>query len=274
MKNIFELRENEVMENDVDELMDNEISMFLEKVNVIPENNRTQFRNWVKIYKMLNYDIFEDLKVQKVYRFNKCGAVIQLNYKGQIEYDFLAFDENDMTVTVMGIKDDKVKKEYVRRLLIPKNSEEALMYAKAPMDEEMLLSLGKTFKDLQDNKAKFDVTDKLAKYLELNVDIKEEKKIESKKVAKEEKKIESKKVAKVEKPVVEKKVEKVQEGKKEVKVEKHVVYGTIDAVKAVREGRLNEAVMMLDKHVYSHVDNLNLRKEMIKTFIRGFQDRF
>ena len=262
MKNIFELRENEVMENDVDELMDNEISMFLEKVKAIPENNRTQFRNWVKIYKMLNYDIFEDLKVQKVYRFNKCGAVIQLNYKEQIEYDFLAFDENDMTVTVMGIKDDKVKKEYVRRLLIPKNSEEALMYAKAPMDEEMLLSLGKTFKDLQDNKAKFDVTDKLAKYLELDVEVKEEKKTESKKGVK------------VEKPVVEKKVEKVQEEKKEVKVEKPVVYGTIDAVKAVREGRLNDAIMMLDKHVYSHVDNLNLRKEMIKTFIRGFQDRF
>lgn len=274
MKNIFELRENEVMENDVDELMDNEISMFLEKVKVIPENNRTQFRNWVKIYKMLNYDIFEDLKVQKVYRFNKCAAVIQLNYKGQIEYDFLAFDENDMTVTVMGIKGDKVKKEYVRRLLIPKNSEEALMYAKAPMDEEIIMNIGKSFKDLQDNKAKFDITDKLAKYLELNVEVKEEKKVESKKAVKEEKKVESRKVAKVEKPVVEKKVEKVQEGKKEVKVEKPVVYGTIDAVKAVREGRLNEAIMMLDKHVYSHVDNLNLRKEMIKTFIRGFQDRF
>ena len=274
MKNIFELRENEVMENDVDELMDNEISMFLEKVNAIPENNRTQFRNWVKIYKMLNYDIFEDLKVQKVYRFNKCAAVIQLNYKGQIEYDFLAFDENDMTVTVMGIKGDKVKKEYVRRLLIPKNSEEALMYAKAPMDEEIIINIGKSFKDLQDNKAKFDITDKLAKYLELNVEVKEEKKTESKKAVKVEKKIESKKAVKVEKPVLEKKVEKVQEGKKEVKVEKPVVYGTIDAVKAVREGRLNEAIMMLDKHVYSHVDNLNLRKEMIKTFIRGFQDRF
>lgn len=270
MKNIFELRENEVMENDVDELMDNEISMFHEKVKAIPENNRTQFRNWVKIYKMLNYDIFEDLKVQKVYRFNKCAAIMQLNYKGQVEYDFLAFDENDMTVTVMGIKDNKVKKEYVRRLLIPKNSDEALMYAKAPINEEALKSIGKTFKDLQDNKAKFDATDKLAKYLELNVDVKEEKKIESKKVVK------------VEKPVVEKKVEEVQEEKKEVKVEKKeivkvekpVVYGTVDAVKAVKEGRLNEAIMMLDKYVYNHVDNLNLRKEMIKTFIRGFQDRF
>ena len=244
MKNIFDLRENEVMENDVDELMDNEISMFHEKVKAIPENNRTQFRNWVKIYKMLNYDIFEDLKVQKVYRFNKCAAIIQLNYKGQVEYDFLAFDENDMTVTVMGIKDNKVKKEYVRRLLIPKNSDEALMYAKAPIDEEELKSIGKTFKDLQDNKVKFDVTDKLAKYLELNVNVKEEKK---------EVKVEKKEIVKEEKPVI---------------------YGTIDAVKAVKEGRLNEAIMMLDKYVYSHVDNLNLRKEMIKTFIRGFQDRF
>ena len=48
----FELNVNETLEYDVDDLMETTIFKFHEDIKDIPEEERLQFRNWLKIYKI------------------------------------------------------------------------------------------------------------------------------------------------------------------------------------------------------------------------------
>ena len=65
-KNEIKLYENEVLEYDVDDLIEEELKDFHNKIKNIKEDEMLQFKNWMKIYKTLNYDIFEGLTINKI----------------------------------------------------------------------------------------------------------------------------------------------------------------------------------------------------------------
>ena len=214
------MADEKVVKYDVDHYMDKQLSMFQEIVKGIEEDKIKQFRNWVKLFKTLNYDIIEGLEVRNVYRFSKYSAVVELEFNKKTEYDFIAFNEEEMSVTVMTVKGGQVDKHVTKRLLIPTTVEEALMYIESEVDNDIIDSLAITYKKLMDDKNKFKISDGLNKYILPKVDFKidynkEEKKVE---VKQETKKEEKKVVAKQEtKKVEEKKVVAKQETKKEEK---------------------------------------------------------
>ena len=220
LNNNIKLNENEVVKYDVDHYMDKQLSMFQEIVKGIEEDKIKQFRNWVKLFKTLNYDIIEGLEVRNVYRFSKYSAVVELEFNKKTEYDFIAFNEEEMSVTVMTVKGGQVDKHVTKRLLIPTTVEEALMYIESEVDNDIIDSLAITYKKLMDDKNKFKISDGLNKYILPKVDFKidynkEEKKVE---VKQETKKVEEKKVeVKQETKKEEKKVVAKQETKKEEK---------------------------------------------------------
>jgi hypothetical protein len=219
LNNNIKLNENEVVKYDVDHYMDKQLSMFQEIVKGIEEDKIKQFRNWVKLFKTLNYDIIEGLEVRNIYRFNKSSAVVELEFNKKTEYDFIAFNEKEMSVTVITVKGGQVDKHVVKRLLIPTTVEEALMYVESEVDNVIIDSLAITYKELMNDKNKFKISDGLNRYILPKVDFKidykkEEKKVEVKQeTKKEEKKVEVKQETKKE----EKKVEVKQETKKEEK---------------------------------------------------------
>ena len=154
MKNYkLNLKENEEMMFDVDEMMEQELVKFKDSIKGIKEFNR--FNIWTKVYKMLNYDIIDDLKVEEVYKFNDTAAVIKLSFRGKVEYDFLNLNPKSMTVGCMNVRDDKVRPYVVRRLLVPQTVEEALMYAKSPLPEEGIKTIKETLDELTKNGSKY-----------------------------------------------------------------------------------------------------------------------
>ena len=193
LNNNIKLNENEVVKYDVDHYMDKQLSMFQEIVKGIEEDKIKQFRNWVKLFKTLNYDIIEGLEVRNVYRFSKYSAVVELEFNKKTEYDFIAFNEEEMSVTVMTVKGGQVDKHVTKRLLIPTTVEEALMYIESEVDNDIIDSLAITYKKLMDDKNKFKISDGLNKYILPKVDFKidynkEEKKVEVKQETKKEEK--------------------------------------------------------------------------------------
>ena len=159
MKNYkLNLKENEEMMFDVDEMMEQELVKFKDSIKGIKEFNR--FNIWTKVYKMLNYDIIDDLKVEEVYKFNDTAAVIKLSFRGKVEYDFLNLNPKSMTVGCMNVRDDKVRPYVVRRLLVPQTVEEALMYAKSPLPEEGIKTIKESLDELTKNGSKYIVKPK------------------------------------------------------------------------------------------------------------------
>ena len=218
LNNNIKLNENEVVKYDVDHYMGKQLSMFQEIVKGIEEDKIKQFRNWVKLFKTLNYDIIEGLEVRNIYRFSKYSAVVELEFNKKSEYDFIAFNEEEMSVTVMTVKDGQVDKHVIKRLLIPTTVEEALMFVESEIDNDIIDSLAITYKKLMNDKNKFKISDGLNNYILPKVDFKIDYKKEKKVVAKQETKKEEKKVeVKQETKKEEKKVEVKQEIKKEEK---------------------------------------------------------
>ena len=198
LNNNIVVRDNEVVKYDVDHYMDKQLSTFHEIVKSIEEDKMKQFRNWVKIFKILNYDIIDNLEVKNIYRFNKYSAVVELEFNKKLEYDFIVFDENEFTVSVMNVKDGQVNKHVVRRILVPKTVDEALMYLESEIENETIDSLAITYKDLMKSKDKYKLSDGLSKHLLSKVEFNiKETKPENKPVEKKETK-----------PVVNKPVEK------------------------------------------------------------------
>ena len=195
------LKNNEELIVDCDDLMEQELVKFMEATKDIEETDLTLFDNWVNIYKLLNYDIIENLSVDKVYKFNSNCAVIELTFRNVKEYDFLSFNSEDMTVSCMNVKDDAVRNYIVRRLLVPQTTEEALSFAKVNMVEEAMKKLQITINELKSKGANYEVklNDSLVK-----VEVKEE-------TTTEEPKAEEVKEEKVEEPEAEEDEEETEE---------------------------------------------------------------
>lgn len=256
-KNEIKLYENEVLEYDVDDLIEEELKDFHNKIKNIKEDEMLQFKNWMKIYKSLNYDIFEGLTISKIYRFNKFSAIVELTFNKEKEYDLLAVNEEDKTVGVMNVKNGSVKKKVIRRLLLPETPEEALMYASSEMDSDTLESIGQTIKEIETNGDKYDVTKKVGKYLGLNVkENKKEKKVETKK---ENKSVEKPKVEK-EKVVVDNKVET-----KEVEEEIDEMY----IVNLIRNNKKKEAIKLLNNVLYKNVEEKFIKEILVNQFLQN-----
>ena len=155
------LKDNEELIVDCDDLMEQELVKFHESIKGLTLKEARKFENWIKVYKLLNYDIIDGLEVNKVYRFSKFAAVIELTFRGHKEYDLLNLNPETMTVAVMNVKEKSVRPYIVRRLLIPHTVEQALAFAKAPLPEEGVKAVSKTIKDLEVNGSKYDVTEHL-----------------------------------------------------------------------------------------------------------------
>ena len=204
------LKNNEELIIDCDDLMEQELVKFQEAVKDIEETDLTLFDNWVNVYKLLNYDIIENLTVDKVYKFNSNCAVIELTFKNVKEYDFLSFNSEDMTVSCMNVKDDAVRNYIVRRLLVPQTTEDALSFAKVNMVEEAMRKLQITINELKSKGAHYEVklNDSLVK-----VEVKEEPVTEE---VKEEEKVEEPKAEEVkEETATEEVKEEVEENNEE-----------------------------------------------------------
>lgn len=155
------LKENEELIVDVDDLMEKELKSFKEAIKGLKEKEITIFDNWVKVYKLLNYDIIEGLEIAKVYKFNNYATIIQLTFRGKTEYDLLNLNPKNMTVSCMNVKENSVRSYVVRRLLIPDTVEEALSFAKSPLPQEGVNSVADTINELKHQGDKYDVTDKI-----------------------------------------------------------------------------------------------------------------
>lgn len=155
------LKDNEELIVDCDDLMEQELSMFHATIKGLTLKEARKFENWVKVYKLLNYDIIDGLEVNKVYRFSKFAAVIELTFRGHKEYDLLNLNPETMTVAIMNVKEKSVRPYIVRRLLIPHTVEQALGFAKSVLPEEGVKAVSKTIKDLEVNGSKYDVTEHL-----------------------------------------------------------------------------------------------------------------
>ena len=190
------LKDNEELIVDCDDLMEQELKKFHESIKGLKLKEARIFNNWVKIYKMLNYDIIEGIVINKVYKFNNYSAIIELTFRGHKEYDLLNLNPETMTVAVMNVKEKAVRPYIVRRLLIPNTVEEALSFAKSKLVKEGIESVSKTIKELETKGDKYDVTDQLninnktfeKIKEETKQEVKEEKKDEVKQEVKEEKK--------------------------------------------------------------------------------------
>ena len=209
------LKNNEELIVDCDDLMEQEIVKFVEATKDVEETDLTLFDNWVNIYKLLNYDIIENLTVDKVYKFNSNCAVIELTFRNVKEYDFLSFNSEDMTVSCMNVKDDAVRNYIVRRLLVPQTTEDALSFAKLNMVEEAMRKLQITINELKSKGAHYEVklNDSLVK-----VEVKEETTTEEPKAeeVKEEEKVEEPKAEEVkEETATEEVKEEVEENNEE-----------------------------------------------------------
>ena len=157
----LELKDNEELIVDCDDLMEQELAKFKEATKGLKLKQARMFNNWIKIYKLLNYDIIEGLVINKVYKFNEYSAVIQLTFRGKIEYDLLNLNPNTMTVACMNVKANSVRPYIVRRLLIPDTVEEALSFAKSELPEDGIKAVSKTIKEIETKGETYDVTDKL-----------------------------------------------------------------------------------------------------------------
>ena len=155
------LKENEELIVDCDDLMETELAKFKEAIKDLKEEDIKIFNNWVKIYKLLNYDIIEGLVINKVYKFNDYSAVIELSFRGNKEYDFLNLNPETMTIACMNVRGESVRPYVVRRLLIPDTVEEALSFAKSELPQEGINAVSKTIQELKTKGEKYDVTESI-----------------------------------------------------------------------------------------------------------------
>ena len=164
MMNKFELGLNEVMEYDVDESIETELKAFKERIEDVKLEEVQEFKNWVKVYKAMNYDMFPDLVIENIYKFNNKSAIVEINFKGLKEYDLLHLNDTDLTVTIMNVKEGMVKTNRVRRLLVPQTPEEALKYATSHLYYHDIDDIALTIKEVQENGSKYNVTKQMNEF--------------------------------------------------------------------------------------------------------------
>ena len=130
--------------------MEKELLNFKKSIKGLSDKKIKQFENWIKVYKLLNYDIIEEIEINKVYKFNDYSAVVELTFRGSKEYDLLNLNPETMTVACMNVKSNAVRPYVVRRLLVPNTVEEALSFAKSELPKEGIASVATTIKDIED----------------------------------------------------------------------------------------------------------------------------
>lgn len=145
IRDLIVLGMEEELKFDVDDLMEAELRDFHMRIANIPSEEILDFKNWIYIYKSLNYDIFEGLNIMDVYRFGKYIAAVELSYNGIKEYDILNYIE-DGTVLVYNIKFNEdnnpiIRQNTIRRLLIPTDVDEALAFASRFIDADDVESI-------------------------------------------------------------------------------------------------------------------------------------
>jgi hypothetical protein len=156
------LKENEELIVDVDDLMETELVKFVELTKDLKEEEIKLFNNWIKIYKILNYDIIDDLQINNVYKFSDYSAIIELTFRGSKEYDILNLNPEAMTVACMSVKNNSVRPYIVRRLLLPNTVEDALSFAKSELPNQGIKAVAKTINELEkNNNSRYNVTNSL-----------------------------------------------------------------------------------------------------------------
>lgn len=146
---------DEEIKMDYDEFIEDELKSFrkiLKPLKSVRELNK--FENWFKLYKALNYDIFNEIKIEKVDKINNYCAAITLNYKGKVEHDLIRLNPQNLLCEVYRYNDNKVLNRVIRRALIPANSSEALMYFERKVKENEAKVIIKIFDELKSKEEK------------------------------------------------------------------------------------------------------------------------
>lgn len=261
MLNKMNLRINEVVEYDVDDNIEKELNNFYNKIRGIRFEEINKFENWLNVYKILNYDIFENLVIRNIYKFNEKSAVIELKFNGKIEYDLLTFNDDDLTVTVINVKDDAVKRTVIRRFLLPQDAEEALMYATSPISYKDVEAVGITLNDIKNNGKNYIIEDNLAKELGLKRKYKKsENKVNENK--KDEKKEDNNdKVTKNELIALFEKMKDNSNSEEEDIDEEEII-------RLIRNNEIEKAIKLMKEKLFKNIKNKEVKKLLINRFIQ------
>ena len=264
-KDVIELYENEVLCYDIDDEIESELSMFHDKIKDIEMDKIGYTKNWFYVYKAMNYDIFENLKIERVYKFSRISVIVELNFAGSKEYDLITFIEEDKTVSVINVVVDKngylVKDRCVRRKLIPTTPEEALAYAKKDLNKEDVKAVQLTMNELEKNITKYHKNEKVTNILGVDFMNKNKEKVENGKTTnKADNKVKYNKA----KEKVNVDVNKV-EVKEEIKgIDLHYT----KAIEYIRKGDIDSATNILTKYIYTDMPT-EIRNIQVDSFIKS-----
>jgi hypothetical protein len=256
MINKMSLRINEVIEYDVDDNIEKELNNFYNKIRGIRFEEINKFENWLNVYKILNYDIFKNLVIRNIYKFNEKSAVIELKFNGKIEYDLLSFNDDDLTVTVINVKDDAVKRNVIRRFLLPQDAEEALIYATSPISYKDVEAVGVTLNEIKTNSKSYIIVDNLAKELGLKRKYKKsENKInENKKDEKNDKVNKNELIALF---------EKMKDDTEEDNCDGEEI------IRLIRNDEIEKAIKLMKEKLFKNIKNKEVKKLLINRFIQA-----
>lgn len=146
---------DEEVKMDYDEFIEDELSSFrklLKPFKSVRELNK--FENWFKLYKVLNYDIFNEINIEKVDKINNYCAAVTLRYKNKIEHDLIRLNPQNLLCEVYRYNDNKVLDRVIRRALIPANCNEALIYFERKVKENERKAITKIFNELKSGEEK------------------------------------------------------------------------------------------------------------------------
>lgn len=264
MINKMNLRINEVIEYDVDDNIEKELNNFYNKIRGIRFEEINKFENWLNVYKILNYDIFKNLVIRNIYKFNEKSAVIELKFNGKIEYDLLSFNDDDLTVTVINVKDDAVKRNVIRRFLLPQDAEEALIYATSPISYKDVDAVGVTLNEIKNNGKSYIILDNLAKELGLKRKYKksENKKDEKKEDNKVDENKKDEKNDKVNKNELLALFEKMKDDTEEDNCDEDEI------IRLIRNDEIEKAIKLMKEKLFKNIKNKEVKKLLINRFIQ------
>ena len=271
MLNKMNLRINEVVEYDVDDNIEKELNNFYNKIRGIRFEEINKFENWLNVYKILNYDIFKNLVIRNIYKFNEKSAVIELKFNGKLEYDLLNFHDDDLTVTVINVKDDAVKRNVIRRFLLPQDAEEALIYATSPISYKDVEAVGVTLNEIKNNGKNYIISDEISKQLGLE---RKYKKSENKNNKKEEEP--KKKIDENNKDTLMALYEDIKDYFKDNKCDEEEIKDDVkdnecveeEILKLIKNGEIEKAIKLMKEKLFNNVKNKEVKKLLINRFIQ------
>lgn len=176
----FRKGENEQVKMDHDDFIEDELKTFRRSLKGIKSvRDIINFDNWFKLYKVLNYDIIDNLKLNKVDKVNAYCARVEIIFKGKIEYDIIKFNKDSLCCEVFRFSKGEVENRVIRRVLIPSNSNEALIYFERHISKhekdaiEKIVKLGVNENKANTIESKKVINDRLEKKIDNNSQSKE-----------------------------------------------------------------------------------------------------